>query len=66
MDKDIVRVINKNIDVIEFIREQLREEPDLKEPEIKNRIYEEFGFDRFRKKTIVVQVLIAAAREAKG
>lgn len=66
MDKDIVRVINKNIDVIEFIREQWEEEPELKEQELKNRLYKEFGYDRFRGKTLVVQILIAAAREAKG
>ena len=62
MDKDMARVIKNNKDVVDYIAEQLTEEPNLKTAEIKDRVYKEFGFQRFATKTIVVMVLIAAGR----
>ena len=66
MDKDIARIIKNNKDVVDFIAEQLAEEPDLKTAEIKDRVYKEFGFQRFATKTIIMQILIfAGKREAE-
>ena len=65
MDKDIARMLKNNSDVVDYIVEQLAEEPDLKTAEIKDRVYKKFGFQRFAMKTIILQVLIRAGRNKK-
>lgn len=66
MDKDIARIVKRNTDVIDFIREMLVEEPDLSTQEIKDRVYKEFTYGRFAKQSIIVQLLITKARENDG
>lgn len=63
MDKDIARMLKNNSDVVDYIVEQLTEEPDLKTAEIKDRAYKEFGYARFAQKTIIMQMLVRAARD---
>ena len=66
MDKLIAKVIKKNADVVDFIRDMLAEEPDLSTQEIKDRVYKEFTFQRFARNTIVMQMLICAGRQELG
>lgn len=68
MDKDVAKVIENNQDVVDFIRKQLDEEPDLSEEELRQRTIKDMDIDTWRNvapRMIIFKILICAARKGK-
>lgn len=63
MDKLIAKVIKNNKDVVDFLKEQLEENPELSTADLKERVYQEYKYMRFAGKTVTLLALIGAARE---
>lgn len=61
MDKDIARLIKRNKDVVDFIRGQLEEKPELKLVEIIMSVAREFGAVWLNRRFCML-LLIAAAK----
>jgi len=54
--------VKNNLDVYYFMINSIVEFPEIKEPELCQLVYDEFGYERFAKNTFKVRVLANLAK----
>jgi len=59
------KTIKRNLDVYYFMRYSIHEFPDITETDLRQLVYDEFGYERFAKKTFEVQILAKFALNAE-
>ena len=55
------KIIKRNLDVYYFLRYSIIEFPGITERDLRQLVYDEFGYNRFAKKTFEVQLLTRSA-----
>ena len=58
-------LVKRNLDVYYFMRYSIHEFPGISLPDLRQLTYDEFGYDRFAKKTYEVQILARLASNAE-